>query len=73
MPCGLAYWSDNSISVVIPGALVSTQYASEGWPLSFAKDSASGSWNMVKVPDGFPTTYTVGPDTAPAPAAGNGS
>lgn len=74
MPCGLAYWSDNSISVVIPGALVSTQYASEGWPLSFAKDSTSGNWNMVKVPDGFPTSYSVGPDTtpAPAPAAGNG-
>lgn len=69
MPCGLAYWSDSSLSVVIPGALVSTQYASQGWPISFAKDATSGNWNMVKVPQGFPSSYTVGPDTNPPAAA----
>lgn len=73
MPCGLAYWSDSSISVVIPGALVSTQYASQGWPISFAKDPASGNWNLVKVPQGFPASYSVAPDASYAFAAGTTS
>ncbi|HEX5339645.1 MAG TPA: hypothetical protein VFX47_02040 [Gammaproteobacteria bacterium] len=74
MPCGLAYWSDTSISVVIPGALISTAYTSQGWPLSFVKDATSGNWKLVKVPSGFPSGYAVSADTAtapaPAPAAG---
>jgi hypothetical protein len=73
MPCGLAYWSDSSLSVVIPGALVSTQYASQGWPISFAKDATSGNWNLVKVPPGFPASYTVTPDANYAFAAAAGT
>lgn len=77
MPCGLAYWSDSAVSVVIPGALISTAYTSQGWPLSFAKDATTGAWSFVKIPPGFPTIYSIGPDTStpppntptPAPAA----
>lgn len=77
MPCGLAYWNDGSLSVVIPGALVSTAYTSEGWSLNFTKDTKSGNWKLVRIPPGFPTDYSVSPDTNftiptsnPAAAAG---
>ena len=59
MPCGLTFWSDTSVSVSIPGALVSTQYSNRSWPLNFSRNPQSGNWDLVKVPAGFPTTYTV--------------
>ena len=59
MPCGLAFWGDTSVSISIPGALVSTVYAGRSWPLNFAKDPQSSNWNLMKVPSGFPVTYGV--------------
>lgn len=70
MPCGLAYWSDNTISVIIPGALISTVYTSQGWPLSFAKEETGGYWKLVKIPPGFPTRYMTAPDPNFTPPAG---
>ena len=76
MPCGLATWTDTSLTVVIPGARVSSAYTGRGWALNFIKDKKSGNWKMVKIPAGFPTGYDVSPDTnftfptnKPAPAA----
>ncbi|HET7921284.1 MAG TPA: hypothetical protein VFM15_00860 [Gammaproteobacteria bacterium] len=68
MPCGLSSWSDSAISVAIPGALVSSAYTSRSWSLTFAKDSTTGSWKLMKVPPGFPSDFAVSEDTAPAPA-----
>ncbi|MGA9852657.1 MAG: hypothetical protein WBR15_06970 [Gammaproteobacteria bacterium] len=66
MPCGLMSWSDTSVSISIPGALVSTIYTARSWPLHFAVDATkSGSWNLLTPPLGFPTTYVV--------ASGSGS
>ncbi len=59
MPCGLMSWSDTSVSISIPGALVSTVYTTRSWPLHFTIDSKSGNWNLVSAPAGFPTTYTL--------------
>jgi hypothetical protein len=64
MPCGLMSWSDNSVSISIPGALVSTAYTTSSWPLHFTLDSHTGNWNLVSPPAGFPATYTLSPNTA---------
>lgn len=59
MPCGLTFWSANSISIAIPGSLISTAYAQVSWTLNFIQDSQKpGTWNLAKPPSGFPTTYT---------------
>ncbi|MGB9429468.1 MAG: hypothetical protein WCC11_06265 [Gammaproteobacteria bacterium] len=58
MPCGLTYWSASSISIAIPGALISTAYAQSSWTLNFIQDAQkSGAWNLARPPNGFPTTY----------------
>src|SRR5574337_613932 len=59
MPCGLTFWSANSISVAIPGSLISTAYSQISWTLNFIQDSQKpGTWNLAKPPSGFPTAYT---------------
>ncbi|MDE2235091.1 MAG: hypothetical protein KGL13_08470 [Gammaproteobacteria bacterium] len=59
MPCGLMSWSSDSVSVSIPGALVSTAYTQRSWPLHFTIDPSGNGWNLVKPPPGFPATYTL--------------
>lgn len=54
--CGLAYWSDNAITVWVPGLLVSAPYAQYVIGLNFGKTPA-GQWAIAKVPDGFPGSY----------------
>lgn len=54
--CGLAFWSDGSFSIWIPGLLVSADYASYVIGLSFGKTSP-GQWSIPRVPPGFPATY----------------
>lgn len=62
MPCGLTYWSGSSISIAIPGSLISTAYAQVSATLNFIQDAQKpGSWNLAKPPygfQGFPVTYT---------------
>jgi hypothetical protein len=59
MPCGLMSWSDSSVSISIPGALVSSAYTQRSWPLHFSINSTGNGWDLVKPPPGFPTTYTL--------------
>ena len=62
MPCGLTYWSGSSISIAIPGSLLSTAYAQVSATLNFIQDAQKpGTWNLAKPPygfQGFPATYT---------------
>lgn len=62
MPCGLTYWSSGSISVAIPGSLISTAYAQVSATLNFTQDAQKpGSWKLAKPPygfQGFPDAYT---------------
>ncbi|MGH8283733.1 MAG: hypothetical protein ACRESE_07810 [Gammaproteobacteria bacterium] len=57
MPCGLMSWSSTSVSISIPGALVSSIYQQRSWPLNFLKDTNNGSWQLAKPPMGFPANY----------------
>ncbi|MFI4921456.1 MAG: hypothetical protein ACHQAZ_07430 [Gammaproteobacteria bacterium] len=54
--CGLAFWSDGSYSVWVPGLLVNADYASYVIGLSFGKTSP-GQWAMPRPLPGFPATY----------------
>jgi hypothetical protein len=54
--CGMSYWSDNSLSVWLPGLLVSATYAQYVIPLNFGK-GPTGQWTLNRAPEGFPTTY----------------
>jgi hypothetical protein len=54
--CGLAYWSDGSYSVWVPGLLINSDYASYVIGLSFGKTSP-GQWAMPRPLPGFPATY----------------
>lgn len=62
MPCGLTYWSASSISIAVPGSLISTAYAQVSATLNFIQDpQKSSNWNLAKPPygfQGFPVTYT---------------
>lgn len=62
MPCGLTYWSASSISIAIPGSLISTAYAQVSATLNFIQDAQKpGNWNLAKPPygfQGFPVTYS---------------
>lgn len=64
MPCGLMSWSDSSVSVAVPGALVSTVYTQRSWPLHFTVDATGNTWNLVQPPPGFPATYTLSSNNA---------
>jgi len=64
MPCGLMSWSDSSVSVSVPGALVSTVYIQRSWPLHFTVDATGNNWNLVSPPPGFPVTYTLSSNNA---------
>jgi len=61
MPCGLTYWSSSSISVAIPGSLISTAYAQVSATLNFIQDAQKpGTWNLARPPygfQGFPASY----------------
>lgn len=59
MPCGLTFWGHDSVSISIPGALVSTEYAGRSWPLNFSRNSHTDNWDIVKVPNGFPVAFTA--------------
>jgi|GEM_PF-5191520 len=54
--CGLSFWSDSSVSIWVPGTLVSPDYASYVIGLSFGKTSP-GQWAMPRPIAGFPATY----------------
>lgn len=54
--CGLAFWSDGSYSIWVPGLLVNPDYASYVIGLSFGKTSP-GQWAMPRPIPGFPATY----------------
>lgn len=56
--CGLAYWSDNAITVWVPGLLVSAPYAQYVIGLNFSKTPA-GQWAIAPNPAlaGFPQSY----------------
>ena len=54
--CGLAFWSDGSYSIWVPGLLVNPDYASYVIGLSFGKTSP-GQWAMPRPLPGFPATY----------------
>ncbi len=58
VPCGLMSWSDTSVSIAIPGALVSTEYTQRSWPLHFTVNATGNGWDLVKPPPGFPASYT---------------
>lgn len=62
MPCGLTFWSGSSISIAIPGSLISTAYAQVSATLNFIQDAQKpGTWNLAKPPygfQGFPMTYS---------------
>lgn len=58
VPCGLVSWSSDSVSIAIPGALVSTEYTQRSWPLHFTVNAAGNGWNLIKPPPGFPASYT---------------
>lgn len=65
-PCGLMYWSSDgkSISIAIPGSLISSADASQSQTLHFIQNSGKpGAWNLVKPPNGFPGAFS---EAAPA-------
>lgn len=63
-PCGLMYWGGSSISIAIPGSLISSAYARQSKTLHFTQNSEKpGAWNLVKPPDGFPAAFS---EAAPA-------
>ena len=65
MPCGLTFWSDSSISIAIPGSLISTAYAQAPWQLNFIQDAQkNGNWTLVKAPNGFPNGYVQAAPTS---------
>lgn len=55
-PCGLVFWDSDSVTVAIPGSLVSTQTAKQSWTLQFFKNATA--WNLSQPPVGFPATFT---------------
>lgn len=61
MPCGLVFWDSNSVTVAIPGSLISTAAAKQAATLQFYKNGAQ--WNLSQPPAGFPATFT---EAAPA-------
>lgn len=56
MPCGLVFWDSNSVTVAIPGSLISTAAAKQAATLQFYKNGAE--WNLSQPPAGFPATFT---------------
>lgn len=56
MPCGLVFWDSNSVTVAIPGSLISTAAANQTETLQFYKNGTD--WNLSQPPAGFPATFT---------------
>lgn len=55
MPCGLVFWDSDSVTIAIPGSLISSAAATQTVKLQFYKNGTV--WNLSQPPAGFPATF----------------